>query len=159
MHVSRRLRIFVLAVIASAGCLWAAAQDASPPSPPPQSPSPVSGGGRAPGVGPRRTLEGSNEMRWLSQTLSLTEEQKTKLRPIVDDEGAQLSAVRLDEHLPMDQKRTKTQEIREAFRPKIAEVLTPEQQEKWKKMQEAAQQKHEERMKSGDSGAVPPKPQ
>jgi Spy/CpxP family protein refolding chaperone len=89
--------------------------------------------------------------------LNLTTEQREKLRPIVNDEGEQLSAVRLDEHVAPEQKRAKLLEIRESFRPKIAEVLTPEQQEKWKKMEDASQP--QPRATSGDTGKAPPKPQ
>ena len=80
-------------------------------------------------------LQAFGELRWLSQQLNLTEEQKEKLRPIVMEEGEQLRVARLDEHVPLDQKRAKMMEIRESFRPKIAAVLTPEQQEKWKKLE------------------------
>jgi protein CpxP len=99
-------------------------------------PSPQGGGPGAQNTGARRTLEGQAELRRLTTQLGLTPEQREKLRPIVTDEGDQLSAVRLDEHMPPDQKKTKAHEIRESFRPKIEAVLTPEQQEKWKKMQE-----------------------
>jgi periplasmic protein CpxP/Spy len=93
---------------------------------------------RAQNTGLRRTLEGQAELRRLTTQLGLTADQREKLRPIVTDEGDQLSAVRLDEHLPPDQKKAKAQGIRESFRPKIEAILTPEQQEKWKKMQESA---------------------
>jgi periplasmic protein CpxP/Spy len=94
--------------------------------------------GQTPATAPHRTLEGQAELRRLTMQFGLTPEQREKLRPIVTDEGDQLSAVRLDEHLTLEQRRAKTAEIKNAFDPKIAAVLTPEQQEKWKKMQEAA---------------------
>jgi hypothetical protein len=40
--------------------------------------------------------------------------------------------------MPPDQKKAKAQEIRETFRPKIAALLTAEQQEKWKKAADAS---------------------
>lgn len=101
-------------------------------------PSPHDGGPAAAGMAPRRTLEGQAELRRLSMLLGLTPEQREKLRPIVTDEGDQLSAIRLDEHMPPEQKKAKAQEIRETFRPKIAALLTPEQQEKWKKAADAS---------------------
>ena len=69
---------------------------------------------------------------------------REKLRPIVTEEGEQLRLVRLEEHFTPDQKRQKSLEIREFFQPKIAAVLIPEQQEKFKKMQETSQGKHPE---------------
>jgi len=155
-----KLLFGVLVVACLVGASLAAGQDQTPPaqSTPAQQPSSPAGAS-APGAEPHRTLEAQAEMRWLSQQLNLTPEQREKLRPIVMEEGLQLNNVRLNEHLPADQKKAKTQEIRETYRPKIMAVLTPEQQEKWKKMQEETKAKHEERMKSGDTEPTPPKPQ
>ena len=97
-------------------------------------------------------------MRRLAQ-LKLTDDQTMKLRPIVDDEGAQLSAVRLDEHLTPDQRRARSQEIRDLFRPQIAAILTPEQQAKWKQMDAPAPPTTDEKAKPADSAAPPPKAQ
>jgi len=139
------------ALLVGLTCISLLAQNATQPSPPP----PQNGPGSTPPAGQRRTLESAGEIRWFTQQLNLTPEQRDKLRPILTDEGDQLSAVRLDEHLPMDQKRAKFQEIREAFRPKIEAILTPEQKEKWAKMRELAQQRREERMKNADPDAAP----
>ena len=156
MGASLKSWVCALAVIAMGGCWLASGQDAAPRSAPPSTPN---AGGERPAGGGRRTLEGFGELRWLSQQLNLTGEQKEKLRPIVMDEGEQMGMVRLNEHLPLDQKRAKMQEVRDAFRPKIAAILTPEQQEKWKKMQEAAHEKPPDGMKGADSHpAPPPKP-
>jgi Spy/CpxP family protein refolding chaperone len=140
-------RMLVLAVAATGACL-AAGQNVQPPSPPPSVGSPVTG------ARPRRTLEGVSELRRLSQ-LKLTDDQMTKLRPIADDEGVQLSAVRLDEHLTPDQRRERYQEIRDLFRPRITAILTPEQQAKWKQMDAPAPPKTDEKAKPGDSAAAP----
>jgi periplasmic protein CpxP/Spy len=108
-------------------------------------------------IGPHRTLEAMGELRSLTQQLGLTPEQREKVRPIVNEEGEQLRVTRLDEHLTPDQKRQKSLEIREAFQPKIAAVLTPEQQEKFKKMMESYRGKNPEGLKSGDPAPTPPK--
>ena len=134
-------------------CL-AAAQD-----PPPQSAPPSGALPEHPAPGARRTMEGFGELRYLSQQLNLTEEQKEKLRPILMEEGEKLRTTRLDEHLPLDQKRAKLLEIRDSYRPKIAELLTPEQQEKLKKMQEAEQQRRQQQMKGAETGSPAQKPQ
>jgi periplasmic protein CpxP/Spy len=105
--------------------------------------------------GLHRTVEAQGELRMLTQQLSLTPEQKEKLRPIVTEEGEQLGLVRLEEHLTPGQKRRKSLEIRESFQPKIAAVLTPEQQDKFKKMQEADQWKRRE---GAENPVTPPPP-
>ena len=130
-------------VMMAASCLFAHGQGPGVAPPPP------------PNAPPRRSMEALSELRWLTQQLKLTPEQADKVRPIVTDEGEQLHLVKLDERLPLDQKRAKMLEIREAFRPKIAAVLTPEQQEKWKQMQPPALGKAPEAPK--DSSAPPNK--
>ena len=72
--------------------------------------------------------------------LNLTEEQKTKLRPIIADENQQMEAVRNDSSLTMEQKVAKANQIREAASPKIKAVLTPEQLQKLAELQKARQQ-------------------
>ena len=149
MLAGGKSRGLVLAVAAMGACL-AAGQNVQSPSPPPSVGSPITG------ARPKRTLEGVSEMRRLAQ-LKLTDDQMTQLRPIVDDQGVQLSAVRLDEHLTPDQRRQRYQEIRDLFWPKITANLTPEQQAKWKQMDQPAPQKPDEKAKPADF-AAPPKP-
>jgi len=110
-----------------------------------------------PNAPPRRSIEALSELRWLTQQLSLTPEQREKLRPIVVDEGEQLHDLRINERLSPDQKKAKALEIREAFRPKIASELTPEQQEKWKKMQPGTEAKPPEGHKETPPTNAPPK--
>jgi Spy/CpxP family protein refolding chaperone len=141
-------------VVATLCVCLAAAQDSPPQSAPPSGAPP-----EHPAPGARRTMEGFGELRYLSQQLNLTEEQKEKLRPILMEEGEKLRTTRLDEHLPLDQKRAKLLEIRDSYRPKIAELLTPEQQEKLKKMQEAEQQRRQQQMKGAETGSPAQKPQ
>jgi periplasmic protein CpxP/Spy len=138
--------VFVLAVLAAR---WVFGQEQGPS--PKQIPSPAQQS-----YGPHRSVEAQGELRMLTQQLSLTPEQREKVRPIVTEEGEQLRLVRLEEHLTPDQKRRKSQETRESFQPKIAAVLTPEQQEKFKKMQEAYQWKRPEGAR--DPVTPPPTP-
>jgi Spy/CpxP family protein refolding chaperone len=134
--------VFGLAMMA-ASCLFAHGQGPGvAPPPPPDAPQ-------------RRSMEALSELHWLTQQLKLTPEQAAKVRPIVTDEGEQMHLVKVDERLPLEQKRAKMLEIREAFRPKIAAVLTPEQQEKWKQLQPPAQGKAPEGAK--DPGPPPNK--
>ncbi len=71
--------------------------------------------------------------------LNLTEEQKTKLRPILMDERQQMEAVRSDTSMSAEQKMAKVQQIRQTASPKIKAVLTPEQLKKLSEMQQAQQ--------------------
>jgi Spy/CpxP family protein refolding chaperone len=79
--------------------------------------------------------------------LHLTDAQKEKLRPIIQEEVSQINAVREDQSMTMDQKRAKVDQIRQTEFPKIQAILTPEQIAKLKEMQQRQQQ--------GQGGAPP----
>ena len=102
-------------------------------------------------------MEAVSELRMLTQSLNLTNDQREKLRPTIVDEGEQLHIVRIDERMTPDQKRAKVVEIREAFAPKIAAELTPEQQEKWKKLEGSLVGKPADGAKEPAAPATPPK--
>ena len=144
MQGSWYLRLLAVAVVVGTCTLTHAQGPGTPPPPPPNAP-------------PHRSIEALSELRWLSQQLNLTAEQREKLRPIVVEEGEQLHDIRINERLSPEQKRAKNLEIREAFRPKIAAELTPEQQEKWKKMQAASDAKRPEGSKDTAPAGAPPK--
>lgn len=77
----------------------------------------------------------------ISDALNLTDDQKEKLKPILQDEVDQMKTVRDDTSLTQDQKKAKVKQIHEANKPKVNDVLTPEQQAKWKKMKQDAAEK------------------
>jgi protein CpxP len=84
-----------------------------------------------------------DRLEWLSKELNLTDGQKEKLKPILQDEGKQMGAVHDDSSLTPDQKRDKVKQIRETSRPQIQAVLTPEQQEKFKNLKEEARERRQ----------------
>src|SRR5258708_7374169 len=98
---------------------------AEPDQPPPPS---AEGGGR----GPR-----GDRLKMLVEQLGLTDDQKAKIKPIVQDEMAQMKAIRDDTTLDQDQRRAKFMEIMKKINDQIRPILTPEQQEKLDKMKEA----------------------
>jgi hypothetical protein len=60
-------------------------------------------------------------LEWLSQHLSLTEDQKKQLKPILAGEFKQMRAVGEDASLTQDQKREKMKQIHETSRPQVQE--------------------------------------
>jgi Spy/CpxP family protein refolding chaperone len=146
--MQRRFQSGFLGILLAGASLSGYGQSAAPaqiPSPGQQS------------VGPHRTLEALGELRALTAQLNLTPEQREKVRPVVTEEGEQLRVIRLDEHLTPEQRTQKSREVREAYQPKIAAFLTPEQQEKFKKMQEAYQGKHAEGARESSAAPAPQK--
>ena len=74
----------------------------------------------------------------MSRRLNLTDEQKAKIRLILQDEAKQLRALRQDTSLSPDQQRQQAREIRTSARKQIDQILTPEQKEKRKEMWQKA---------------------
>ena len=73
-------------------------------------------------------------LQMLSEKLNLTDEQKTTLKPILEDQTQQMKAIHADTSLSEEQKRDKMKAMHETFHDKINAVLTPEQQVKFKQM-------------------------
>ncbi len=66
----------------------------------------------------------------LSKHLNLTDDQKEKLRPILQEEVQQMKGVQGDASTTPQQKRKQMREIRMSSRSQMAAILTPEQKEK-----------------------------
>ena len=95
-------------------------------------------------------------LKWLSQQLNLTEDQKKQLKPILAGEFKQMRAVGEDVSLTQDQKREKMKQIHEASRPQVQAILTPEQQQKFAQMKEEAKERSGEKKDKGESDHQPP---
>lgn len=81
-------------------------------------------------------------LQMLSEKLNLTDDQKAKLKPILQDEAQQLKAVHDDASLSPEEKHAKMKTIHESLHDQINGVLTPEQQAKWKQMKQEGMEKH-----------------
>jgi hypothetical protein len=109
-----------------------------PQAAPPQQPS-QSAPSQAPS-GQSGSASQSQTQRDDDNPLNLTEEQKTKLRPIIADENQQMEAVRNDTSMTTEQKVAKANQIREQASPKIKAILTQEQLQKLAELQQKARQ-------------------
>jgi Spy/CpxP family protein refolding chaperone len=78
------------------------------------------------------------KLQELSSELNLTDDQKTQLKPILQEEFNQIKAVKDDPSLSSDQKKAKVSDIRQNFKSQINSVLTPEQQKKLDTVRETA---------------------
>jgi Spy/CpxP family protein refolding chaperone len=74
------------------------------------------------------------ELQRMSERLSLREEQKAKIRRILQERNKQLEDLRAKSSLPQGEARAKATEIRRSARQQIDQVLTPEQREKERAM-------------------------
>lgn len=83
-------------------------------------------GMRRPGVEQR--------LQRLSQELNLDDQQKAKIKPILEAEHKQMEALRSDSSLSPEDRRAKFREIHENTLKQMNPILTPEQQEKFAAM-------------------------
>jgi len=77
-----------------------------------------------------------NRLDWLSKELNLTDEQKAKVKPILDDQEKQMHAIRDDNSLNQEQKHEKMMKIHETTHSQINANLTPDQQKKFAELKE-----------------------
>jgi len=70
----------------------------------------------------------------LANFLKLSDEQKTKIKPILDEEVSQQQALRQDKALTPESRMAKVKEIRESTSAKVKPILNDEQWQKWEKM-------------------------
>lgn len=109
------------------------AEDAATPPPPlpPPPPGEHGPGPGGPGHGPR-----GDRFKMMVEKLNLTEDQKTKIKPIMEEEMKAMAAVRDDESLGKAARREKIMEIVKRTRDQIRPLLTPEQQKTLDEMKE-----------------------
>lgn len=77
-----------------------------------------------------RAMDPANQLGRMSVNLGLTEEQKTKISPILEEQSKEMKAVHDDAKLTRDQRIRKIQELRAKHKEQIETILTPEQKSK-----------------------------
>ena len=88
------------------------------------------GRGQRMGVGPDQQLQR------LSETLKLTDDQKSQIKPILEDRHQKMESMHSDTSLSEEDKRNKMRSIFEDSNNKIRAVLNDEQKQKFDQMQQ-----------------------
>ena len=117
-----KLGILALLAAGSLIAFGAQAQDKKEDKPGDKPPGKVEGK-----PAPRDPIDRQAEM------LNLTDEQKAKFKPIMLEEREKMKALFTDRNIQPEEKMKKRDEIRKVTTDKVAELLTPEQKEKWEK--------------------------
>lgn len=140
------------ALVAAAGAQGTTATPSSPDThaqsapgtQPPTSPGPSSSQSStgpqsaAPSQGSAGTSanSGQSSSNSVEDELNLTQDQKQKIAEVVDDENKQISTVRNDTSMSMEQKQQKVLQIRQEGAPRIKAILTPDQLQKLSAIQQ-----------------------
>lgn len=104
----------------------------------------------------RKAMNPDNRLNHLSQKLNLTDEQKTKIRPILEDEANQMKSLHDDSSVSRDQKREKMMQIHENSQSQIRSALNSDQQAKFDEMQKKMKERREAHRGHGPKGQTPP---
>ena len=98
------------------------------------------GSGQPAGVAGRR--QGGDPAQMMKKQLDLSDDQVTKLRPVLAEQRTKMAALRTDttSNLSREDRIAKGKEIRNAADAKIKEILTPEQYTKWQKLRQNGMQ-------------------
>jgi len=130
----------------------------APGTQPPASPGPSSNSqsttgqqSAAPSQGSSNANSGPSGQTSVEDELNLTQDQKQKIAEVVDDENKQISTVRNDTSMSMEQKQQKVMQIRQEGAPRIKAVLTPEQLQKLAVIQQRMREQQQ-----GGAGASTP---
>lgn len=101
------------------------------------------------------------QLEHLSTTLNLTDEQKTKIKPVLEQQSTDMQNLQKDTSLSPQDRHTKMRAIHDNTNSQIRAVLTPEQQSKLDSMKQHRQEMgHDKGMGQGQgmSGDQPQKP-
>lgn len=111
-------------------------QDAPPPPPPADQQSSPPDAGMAGHMGHHQMPSVDDQLKHLTKKLNLTAEQQDKLKPILEDQRAQMEKIHSDTSLSREDRFSKMQELRQNSDSQIKSVLTEEQQKNFDKMRE-----------------------
>ena len=123
----RRIRMLTLAVCALSTAMILELSAVARPQAAQQPPPSQAGPHMPPG---RESVE--QRVERLSKELDLTQEQRDKIRPILEEQMKQMRTVREDSSLTQEQRREKAMAAMKETHQKVEAILNPEQREKLK---------------------------
>jgi Spy/CpxP family protein refolding chaperone len=113
---------------------------------------PAQGGGDDQGRQRRGMPSVDDQVKNLTEKLSLTDDQQGKVKTILEDTRSQMTKVMQDDSMSREDKMAKGRTLREASNGKIRDLLTDDQKKKFDDMQKEAQERMRQRQQGGDSG-------
>lgn len=101
--------------------------------------------GRGPGGGPPRMPSVDDRVNMLSKHLNLSDDQKPKVRSIIQTEQDQMKQMMQDSSLSQQDRRSKMMSLHQTTTQQISAVLNDEQKKKYQEMQDKMRQHMQER--------------
>src|SRR5260221_2853329 len=117
----------------------------------PQGGPPPQGGQGHGGPGP---MSPADQVKEMTDRLSLTDDQQGKIKTILEDTRDQMQKIRADDSLSQEDKMAKGRALRETANGKIRELLTDEQKKKFDQLEQERRERMRQRQQGGGE---PPK--
>jgi Spy/CpxP family protein refolding chaperone len=111
--------------------------------------TPPAQGGGGDQQGRRRGPSVEEQLKGMTERLSLTDDQQAKIKPILEDTRAQMQKLMQDDSMSREDKMAKGRSVREAANAKIREILNDDQKKKFDDMQKEMQERRQ-RQQGGD---------
>jgi Spy/CpxP family protein refolding chaperone len=134
----KRMKLAIAAAVVLATCAWMAQS-----TPAEETPAKVPAKGNISckwAAGNKMNMD--THMADMAACLGLSDEQKTKIKPILDEHYKEKQAIWADKTLSRDQRQAKMQELRGKIHDKITPILTAEQNKKAADMWTTAGKRH-----------------
>ncbi|MGH9615175.1 MAG: hypothetical protein ACRD28_00430 [Acidobacteriaceae bacterium] len=153
------------AVLGMALCLPAAmlAQDQTPP---PQDSQGMAGQQANPGehsMSHHRRHSANGELKHLTKTLNLTEDQQQQMKPILQERQEKMKSIRNDSSLSAEQRRQQMRDAWQDSQQKLEAVMTDTQKQQYEQQMQQRRSHMRNRngqgMGTGNAGTPPPPPQ
>ena len=99
-----------------------------------------------------------DQLKNLTEKLSLTDDQQAKIKPILEDTHSQMATLMQDESMSREDKMAKVRSLHETASGKVRDILTGDQKKKFDDMQKEMQEHMHQRQQGGDAPpSAPPK--
>ena len=126
--MSRKLSVALLPLALAAGLLVVDKSHA-------QQATPAQEQGAMKADHPMGQMTSEDRLKMLTEKLDLTDDQQAKVKPILEDQAAQMKALHDDSSLAPEDKRAKMKEVHKSSTEKINAILTPDQRATYELMQ------------------------
>jgi periplasmic protein CpxP/Spy len=116
-----------------------------------QSPDTQASQGEHQGRGRGQGMNADEQLQRMSRMLNLTDDQKAKIKPILEEQSNKMHELMQDTSISQQDKRSKFQEIHQNTMSQIKPILTPDQQQKLANMRERGGAGRGQHGKGGES--------
>lgn len=104
------------------------------------------------GRGGNRGARGGDRLERMGKELNLTQAQKNKIKPILEQSRQRSEKLRSDQSLSREKRREQMQKEHQETNKKIDAILTPEQRKKNAELQKQREQRMQQRRQQGGQG-------